>query len=81
MQVSAYQFLDIVRECLADAGTASDPPSKLRRVWQPQALALPAQGAGPPDRIEEIHVASPSPALRKQGRGLGMGLCIKNVCG
>ena len=40
MQVSAYQFLDIVCECLADAGTASDPPSKLRREWQPQGLAL-----------------------------------------
>ena len=51
MQVSAYQFLDIVCECLADAGTASGPRSKLRREWQPQALAL-----------------------RKQGRGLGMGV-------
>ena len=37
MQVSAYQFLDIVCECLADGGTASDPRSKLRREWQPQA--------------------------------------------
>jgi len=37
MQVSAYQSLDIVCECLADAGTASGPRSKLRRERQPQA--------------------------------------------
>ena len=46
MQVSAYQFLDIVCECLADAGTASDPHSKLRRQWQPQALRLVVEGRG-----------------------------------
>ena len=34
MQLSAYQFLDIVCECLADAGTASGPRIKLRRERQ-----------------------------------------------
>jgi len=46
MQVSAYQSLDIVCECLADAGTASGPHSKLRRQWQPQALRLVVEGQG-----------------------------------
>ena len=46
MQVSAYQSLDTVCECSADAGTASDPRSKLRRQWQPQALRLVVEGQG-----------------------------------
>jgi len=45
MQVSAYQFLDIVCEYLADAGTASDPRSKLRRERHPQALHLPVHSS------------------------------------
>jgi hypothetical protein len=43
----------------------------IRYVWHPQALHLLVREQGHPVG-PEIRVAAPSPALREQGRSLGM---------